>query len=107
MSNHSVLPAAEASLVEITNRLDSERFTPFGTLSAVVYLAQPLFTPAVRLTISFAAKTARTPVCVNGTEPKSMEREKFAFEGLQITSVPCRVVNLPAMTVSAPVAYWA
>src|SRR5882672_7852007 len=69
--------------------------------------SQPLLTPAIRLTVSLSAQVARTPVWVKGIAPNRIERETLALLGLQITSVPCRVANLPAIKVSGPPEYWA
>src|SRR5258706_14966574 len=69
--------------------------------------SQPLLTRAIRLTVSFRAQVARTPVWVNGIAPNRIERETLALLGLQITSVPCRVAYLPAIKVSGPPEYCA
>src|SRR6266852_7136854 len=68
--------------------------------------SQPLLTPAMRLTASLAAQVARTPVWVNGMAPNRIEWEALTLVGVQITSLPCRVTNLPAITVNGPVEYW-
>jgi hypothetical protein len=45
LANHSAPFDAEASLVEITNRLLSELAMPFGVVRVAVYFVQLAFTP--------------------------------------------------------------
>ncbi len=56
--------------------------------------------------MSLKAQVARTPVWVKGIAPNRIEWEALTLVGVQITSLPCNVTNLPAITVSGPLEYW-
>src|SRR5213593_4792458 len=60
----------------------------------------------MRLTVSLRAQVARTHVWVNGMAPNRIEWEALTLVGVQITSLPCSVTNLPAITVNGPLEYW-
>src|SRR6266568_1672696 len=95
--------------MEMFSGLMGLRVAPSSTVLlrfASVSWSQPLLTPAMRLTVSLNAQVARTPVWVKGIAPNRIEWEALTLVGVQITSLPCNVTNLPAITVSGPLEYW-